>query len=169
MNVELVGVDEALRRLVQLPEGADDGALPIGASCAEDRAVPLQDRQRLGDVGDVGVAGAQHERHRVRRRLVRRTVDDRPADTAALDGDQPLRLEHPQRLAHRRAADAELVEEEVERGQALPVGELAGDDQLPDAVGDDVGRPLELDPAVGERHRSWGGHGTVGPEILIII
>ena len=166
---QLVGVDEALCRLVQLPQGADDGALPIGAACAEHRGVPLQDRQRLGDVGDVGVAGAQHERHRVRRRLVRRTVDDRPADAAAWTVISPS--DSSIRSASR--IDGPLMPNSSRRRSSG--GRRSPSASSPVTISSRMrsattsAAALELDPAVGERHRAGGGHGTIGPEILNII
>ena len=78
-------------------------------------------------------------------------MHDRATDLPALDGDEPLRLQHAQGLAHRRAADPELGEEAVEARKALAVGESAGDDQLADALRNQVGGAGDLDVAARQR------------------
>ena len=63
-----------------------------------------------------------------------------PADVGAAAGhdlDQPGALERTQRLANRIAGDAELLGEPILE-QPLAGRQIAGDDHLPDLVGDDL-------------------------------
>ncbi len=92
--------------------------------------------------------------------------------------DQSLRLEDPERLAHRRRADAEPLEQRVERRQPLTVLQLTEQDELPDPVGHDVAHPGEVDAVVsgaarrglmrGRLQASRSGHRRDPPSVVAI-
>ena len=78
-----------------------------------------------------------------------RVGDDRTAATATADRDEPLGLEHPERLAKGRARDAELHGEVLLDRQPLTLGQLAAEDARPQLVRED---------RVGLPSRSVSGH-----------
>ena len=72
--------------------------------------------------------------------LVRpRSVHDGAADVASLHRHETLGLQHPQRFANRRRADAELLHEVVLFGQEVAVGIGAGQDAVAQVAGDHLG------------------------------
>jgi hypothetical protein len=103
----------------------------------------------------------------VRRRGLVGTVYLGPADVAAPDGDQALGLEDPDRLADRRIADPELLDQLVLGGEPVVAGEDAGPQLSRDGLRDPVLRDTGAWPSVtgrasmvrsGHRARKPGGH-----------
>ncbi len=90
---------------------------PVAASGALGRAHRLQHLQPRGEVAERDAAALQHEAQVVGGRPLVGTVRLQPADVAASNRDQALGLEDPDGLAHRRVADAELVDELILGGQ----------------------------------------------------
>ncbi|GGM97949.1 hypothetical protein GCM10011578_018600 [Streptomyces fuscichromogenes] len=85
-------------------------------------------------------------------------MDDRAADAAALHLYEALGLQDPQRLTHRRGAHAELLQQALERWEPFAVLEFSQEDQFTDPSRDDIGEPMGLGGAFGERGRRWRMH-----------
>ena len=79
-------------------------------------------------------------------------VDHHTAEDPAHDGDEALGLEDAQRLAQRGPGDAEALDQVGLVPERVALLELAGDDELPELVGDLLGL-LALRPCCCD-HRS---------------
>ena len=127
--------------LALLDRRPQEAEVLIGAPLGRQRGGrALQIDPRLEDIGErraivfeeeAGVAGD----HRRARR-----VHGGPAPGATPHGDQPFRLEDPERFAERRPGHPELLGECRLRRQRLALAQLAADDALAKVVGDELGR-----------------------------
>ncbi len=118
---------------VEAPVGRDD---VVGASCdgGGQRAQLVQLGRRDACRGQLGpLAGQRGQDGEVVDGVLGRDADDRHS-TPRRDGDQPLVGQFEQRLADRRAADAELRGEPVEV-QAVARAQPPGQDAVPQLVG----------------------------------
>ena len=66
-------------------------------------------------------------------------MEDRAPDLSPAHAHQPLGLEDAQRLAQRRPADLELVEQILLLGEQLAIGDLTVEDAAAQLVGHDLG------------------------------
>ena len=108
----------------------------------ERRSLTLEDASRLEQLAVVG--GLDREQEAERASEGRAELRDAEAAVGAAR-DHALRLEHPQRLAHRRAADPIQVDELSLRWERVAGAEAAGADQAQQTLCDELVRLLPCD------------------------
>ena len=111
---------------------------------------PGRQRFELGpgveDVGERDVAALQHHRRGARRHALVGLVHDHAAADTPDDGDEALGLEDAQGFAQRGAGDTEALDQVGLVAQRVALGELPGDDQRAQLVGDLLGLLLGASP-----------------------
>ena len=136
-------VDAGHGLLLQGVERGDHGLGPVAAAGAEGGAARLDLPQGPGHVRDVDPAGGQHHGEGVGDVGGRGAVDDGAAHVAAAHGDETLGLQDAHRLTQGRLADGVGGPQLLLLGEQVAVLEVAAQDPLPEAVGDQLRQPLE--------------------------
>jgi hypothetical protein len=101
----------------------------------------FEDPAHLEELAQAPFLDGEEERQRV----VQGVSEVRHREGAAAPGDQPLRLEHPQRLADGRAADAVVLHQLTLRGQRVARLQMPLADQREQALRNQLVRVPALD------------------------